>query len=246
VAAADPTALRALSDLAPTIAAEHELDPVLQRLVQCARELARARYAALGIPDGNGHFASFITSGMSDELIAPIGPRPRTHGLLGATLQSAEPQLTDDIAQEPHFVDCWPRAHPMMRSFLGVPIVARGETLGAVYLMEKEDGPSFCADDETLVELLDAHAAIVIENARLHERSGELAILEQRNRLARELFDLAAQRLFGARLAAASAATLLARDPSKAAVELARLSELARAAMRELRAIAFELRAGSL
>jgi signal transduction histidine kinase len=246
MAAADSTAFRALSDVVLAMAAEHEVEPVLQRLVHSARELAGAKYAALGIPDGEGAFASFITSGMSDELIEAMGPLPRTHGMLGAMLESAEPHLTDDITQDPRFRGWWPRAHPLMRSFLGVPIVTRGEVLGAVYLTEKEDGTMFSHADQKLIELLAAHAAIAIENTRLYQRSRELSIIEERNRLARELHDSVTQRLFGVKLAAESAATLLERDPSKAAVEIARVGELARGAMEELRAVVFELRPGSL
>jgi signal transduction histidine kinase len=244
MAAADSTAFRALSDVVLAIAAEHEVEPVLQRLVDSARELAGAKYAALGIPDGEGAFASFITSGMSDELIEAMGPLPRTHGMLGAMLESAEPHLTDDITADPRFRGWWPRAHPQMRSFLGVPIVIRDEVLGAVYLTEKEDGSMFSAADQKLIQLLAAHAAIAIENARLYQRSRELSIIEERNRLARELHDSVTQRLFGVALAAESASTLLGRDPG--AVELGRVSELARGAMEELRAVVFELRPGSL
>src|SRR4051794_36228256 len=181
MAAQDSTAFRALSDVVLAIAAEREVEPVLQQVVDSARELAGARYAALGIPDGEGAFACFITSGMSDQLIAAMGPLPRTHGMLGAMLQSPEPHLTDDITQDPRFRGWWPRAHPMMRSFLGVPITARGEIIGALYLTEKEGG--FTPADQRLIELLAAHAAIAIENARLHERSRELSIVEERNRL---------------------------------------------------------------
>ena len=246
MAAADSTAFRALSDVVLAIAAEHEVEPVLQRLVDSARELAGAKYAALGIPDGEGAFASFITSGMSDELIEAMGPLPRTHGMLGAMLESPEPHLTDDITADPRFRGWWPRAHPQMRSFLGVPIVIRDEVLGAVYLTEKEDGSMFSAADQKLIQLLAAHAAIAIENARLYQRSRELSIIEERNRLARELHDSVTQRLFGVALAAESASTLLGRDPGAAAVELGRVSELARGAMEELRAVVFELRPGSL
>src|SRR3954449_11331388 len=246
VAAADTTAFRALSDVVLAIASEHEVEPVLQRLVHSARGLGGAKDAAPGIPDGEGAFATFITSGMSDELIEAMGPLPRTHGMLGAMLEAAEPHLTDDITQDPRFRGWWPRAHPMMRSFLGVPIVTRGEVLGAVYLTEKEDGSMFSAADQKLIELLAAHAAIAIENARLHERSRELSIIEERNRLARELHDSVTQRLFGVALSAESAQTLLERDRSAAATELRRVSELARGAMEELRAVVFELRPGSL
>jgi signal transduction histidine kinase len=246
MAAADSTAFRALSDVVLALAGEHEVEPVLQKLVHSARELGGAKYAALGIPDGEGAFASFITSGMSDELIAAMGPLPRTHGMLGAMLTSPEPHRTDDITADPRFRGWWPRAHPMMRSFLGVPIVARGEVIGALYLTEKEDGSMFSLEDQKLIELLAAHAAIAIENARLHERSRELSIVEERNRLARELHDSVTQRLFGVALAAESAQTLLERDRGAAATELRRVSELARGAMEELRAVVFELRPGSL
>ncbi len=246
VAAAERTAFRALSDVVLAIASEHEVAPVLQRLVHSARELAGARYAALGIPDGEGAFASFITSGMSDELIESMGPLPRTQGMLGAILDSTEPFRTDDIRRHPRFRGWWPRAHPPMRSFLGVPIVARGEVIGSLYLTDKEGEPEFSDADQRLIELLAAHAAIAIENARLHERSRELNIVEERNRLARELHDSVTQRLFGVALAAESASTLLERDREGAAAELRRVSELARGAMEELRAVVFELRPGSL
>ena len=118
--------------------------------------------------------------------------------------------------------------------------------IGALYLTEKEDGSTFSLDDQKVIELLAAHAAIAIENARLHERSRELSIVEERNRLARELHDSVTQRLFGVALAAESASTLLERDRAGAATELQRVSELARGAMEELRAVVFELRPASL
>ena len=102
MASAD-TAFRALSDVVLAIASEHEVEPVLQRLVHSARELGGAKYAALGIPDGDGAFASFITSGMSDELIEAMGPLPRTHGMLGAMLEERTPHRTDDITADPRF-----------------------------------------------------------------------------------------------------------------------------------------------
>src|SRR6187549_1423881 len=219
-------AFRAVSDAVLAIAAELSVEPILQKLVYAARELGGARYAALGVPDGEGAFARFITSGMSEELIEAMGPLPRTHGLLGAMLESPEPYRVDDIHTDPRFRGWWPSAHPDMRTFLGVPVVARGRVIGAVYLTEKVGGASFTGDDERLIGLLAAHAAIAIENARLHERSRELSIVEERNRLARELHDSVTQRLFGVALAAESASTLLERDRSAAANELKRVSEL--------------------
>src|SRR5215207_1196309 len=231
----DSTAFRTLSDVVLALAAEREVEPVLQRLVHAARELGGARYAALGVPDGEGAFARFITSGMSDELIAAMGPLPRTHGLLGAMLESPEPYRTPDIHTHVRFRGWWPRAHPDMRSFLGVPIVARGGIIGALYLTDKEGADAFSDADERLIRLLAAHAAIAIENARLHERSRELSIVEERNRLARELHDAVTQQLFGVVLAAQSAGELIARGEPAAGEEVERVQALARGAMQELR-----------
>ena len=234
-------ALEAISEAVLAIAAEREVEPVLRRLVHSARELAHARYAALGIPDGEGAFAQFITAGMSDELIAAMGPLPRTHGLLGAMLESPDSHRTPDIRRDPRFRGWWPSAHPQMRSFLGVPIVARGEVIAAFYLTDREGADDFDADDQRLIEMLAAHAAVAIENARLLERSRELNIVEERNRLARELHDSVSQKLFGIVLTAEAAATLLDRDTAAAGEQIARLGELAqrradRAARADLRA----------
>ena len=216
------SALESMSETVLAIAAEREVEPMLRRLVRSARELAGARYAALGIPDGEGAFAQFITAGMSDELIAAMGPLPRTHGLLGAMLESPESHRTPDIRQDPRFRGWWPRAHPQMRSFLGVPIMARGSVIAAFYLTDKEGADDFADQDQRLIEMLAAHAAVAIENARLLERSRELSIVEERNRLARELHDSVSQKLFGLVLGAESAGTLLDRDPGAAATEVAR------------------------
>ena len=201
-------AFEAMSDAVLAVAAEREVEPILQKLVHAERELAGARYAALGVPDEEGGFSQFLTSGMSDELISALRPLPRTHGLLGATLESPEPFRATDIRVDPRFGGWWPRGHPVMRSFLGVPIVARNGIIGAFYLTEKRDGGEFTAADQRLIEMLAAHAAIAIQNARLNERSRELSIVEERNRLARELHDAVTQKLFGIVLASETASTL--------------------------------------
>jgi signal transduction histidine kinase len=239
-------ALEAMSEAVLAIAAEREVEPVLRRLVGSARELAGARYAALGIPDGAGAFAQFITAGMSDELIAAMGPLPRTHGLLGAMLESRSSYRTPDIRTDPRFRGWWPSAHPQMRSFLGVPVVSRGDVIAAFYLTDKQSADEFDGSDQRLIEMLAAHAAVAIENARLLERGRELSIVEERNRLARELHDSVSQKLFGLVLTAEAAATLLDRDPRAAGEQVARLGELAQEALRELRELIFELRPPSL
>ena len=235
----------ALSDAVLAIAAEHAVEPVLQKLVDAARELAGATYAAIGVPDGDGGFAQFITSGMSDELIASLGELPRTHGLLGAMLEpGAAPQRTLDIRRDPRFRGWWPDAHPSMSTFLGVPIVARGTIAGAFYLTDKDGG--FTDGDQALIETFAAHAALAIENARLHERSRELSIVEERNRLARELHDAVTQKLFGVVLAAESGSALLDRDLAAAGAQLALVRELAGEAMDELRSVIVHLRPPAL
>ena len=238
----NPT-LKAVSDAVLGVAANLSVDEVLQKLVDAARELAGARYAALGIPDGAGGFRRFLVAGMSEELIASMGPLPRTHGMLGAMLEERTAYRTDDIHDDPRFRGWWPRQHPDMRSFLGVPITAPGGTvIGAFYLTEKADAEAFDAEDQALIELLAAHASIAITNARLYEQSRELSILSERNRLALELHDVVSQKLFSVMLTAEAAATQMDRDLVAARAQLERLRELAGEALEELRSLILGLR----
>lgn len=243
----DSRALSAVSDAVLTIAAERSFVPVLRRLADAARELADARYAAIGVPDGEGGFASFITSGMTNKQWEAIGELPRQHGLLGAMLADPAPYLALDISKDPRF-EGWPEEHPHMRSFLGVPIVSKAEVVGAFYLTDKKGGrrASFTDADQQLIELLAAHAAIAIENARLHERSRELTIVEERNRLARELHDAVSQSLFSIALSAEAAAQLVETDPERAREQLRIVHDLTRAAREEMRSLIFELRGAEL
>jgi signal transduction histidine kinase len=234
--------LKAVSDAVLAVAAELSVEEVLQRLVDSARELAGARYAALGLPDGDGGFRQFLTSGMSDALVASLGPLPRQHGVLGAMLETRAPYRTTDIHDHPRFQGWWPRGHPDMRSFLGVPIVAPQGVIGAFYLTQRIGAPDFSAEDEELIGLLAAHAAIAIANARLHEESDELSILAERNRLALDLHDAVSQKLFGLVLNAEAAGTLLERDPAAARDQVRKLQGLAQEALDELRSLVFELR----
>ena len=235
-------ALKAVSDAVLAVASQLSVEEVLQQLVHRARELAGARYAALGIPDGEGGFSRFLVSGMSDELIAALGPLPRTHGMLGAMLDGPEPFRTSDIHTDPRFRGWWPRGHPDMRSFLGVPITSPDGVIGAFYLTEKEGAPDFSEGDEELIQLLAAHAAIAITNARLYERSRELSVLEERNRLALELHDAVSQKLFSMVLTAEAVGTLVDRDTPAAREKATRLRGLADEALSELRSLIDELR----
>ena len=240
-------ALKAVSDAVLGVAVNLSVDDVLQKLVDAARELAGARYAALGIPDGAGGFRRFLVAGMSDELIASMGPLPRTHGMLAAMLHQEQAYRTDDIHEDSRFRGWWPRRHPDMRSFLGVPITgADGTIIGAFYLTEKEHADVFDVEDQELIELLAAHASIAITNARLYEQSRELSMLAERNRLALELHDVVSQKLFSVMLTAESAATQLDQDPTAARAQLDRLRDMTKEALDELRSLILGLRAPEL
>jgi signal transduction histidine kinase len=242
--------LAALGAAVRAVSAEASLDGVLHQLAASARDLVGARYAAIGLPEPEGdEFATFVTVGMSDELIERIGPLPRTHGLLAAMLGSPEPYRTPDITEDPRYA-WWPAAHPHMRSFLGVPVVSAGDIVGAFYLADKEPagpgGPSFTDADEAAIVLLASYAAVAIENARLFEDSRELALLAERARLSRELHDAMSQSLFGLRLAAETADRLLATAPDRAAGELATVRELAARIGSDLREVVEGLRPADL
>ena len=169
--------LELVSGAAVAITAELSLDTVLRRLVDLTRELAGARYAALGIPGPDGTLSAFITSGLTPEEEARIGPYPTGHGILGLLLRERRTIRLADLHAHPASVG-FPPNHPPMRSFLGVPIIARGRILGNLYLTEKRSAPEFSDDDAQLVEMLAKHAAVAIENATLYQH-----IQQQQQRL---------------------------------------------------------------
>jgi signal transduction histidine kinase len=213
---------------------------VLQTIVTAARELLNCEYAALGVPDDQGGFAEFVVDGVSDEQWERIGPLPRQHGLLGAMLHDRKPERLPDLRKDPRF-GWWPAAHPGLKDFLGMPITDGTEILGALYLANRRDG-EFTDADERLLGVLAAHAAIALTNARLYEHSRELTLLEERQRVARELHDAVAQKLFSLRLLTEAAAALVRRDPARAEAELAEIKRLAGLATDELSQIVAELR----
>lgn len=237
--------MRATTEAVLSITSQLAVEPILRRIVESAREIADAHYAALGVPDEEGGFAKFLTAGITDAQWAAIGDLPRTHGVLGDLMHDPSPVRMSDVHDHPHFWG-WPDTHPNMRSYLGVPIVMGEEILGAIYLNNKSGGGEFTAEDEEVIRLLAAHAAIALNNARLYERSRELTVIEERNRLARELHDAVAQTLFSVRLTAEAAAALVTRDPVRAEAQIRRLAELSAAAIAELRSVIFELRPAEL
>lgn len=228
--------LRDVSAAVLAVTAHLSVTDVLATILTSARKLVGARYAALGIPDEDGGFAEFIADGVSDEERDAIGPLPRQHGILGAMLADPNPVRLANIRDHPNF-GWWPKAHPELTDFLGMPIADGDEIIGELFLANSCHPGGFTAEDEELMRLLAAHAAIALVNARLYEHSRELSIVEERNRIARELHDAVSQKLFSLRLTADAASALLTRDPARAAAELATVRRLAAEASAELRAI---------
>jgi signal transduction histidine kinase len=162
--------LRGLLRANRAIVGDLALPVVLQRIVEAARDLAHARYAALGViaPDGDG-LERFIHVGVDEQTVASIGHLPEGKGLLGALIEDPRPIRLANIADDRRSVG-FPAHHPAMTSFLGVPIKIRNEVYGNLYLTERQGG-EFTAEDEELVAALAATAATAIENARLFAES---------------------------------------------------------------------------
>jgi len=241
----DRDELRDLSAAVLSVATHRSTREVLATIVASARRLLDARYAALGVPDDSGGFAEFVAEGISDEQWAAIGPLPRQHGLLGMMLRDPRPVRLADIRSHPEF-GWWPAAHPVMTDFIGMPIMEGEAILGELFLANKNTPGGFTSEDEELLHLLAAHAAIALVNARLYERSRELSIMEERNRIARELHDSMTQKLFSLRLTAEAAATLVTSDADAARTHLETVRRLAAEATNELRAIMVGLRPADL
>ncbi len=209
---------------------------VLQMIVRSARSLAGARYAALGVPDDAGGFAEFLVDGLTASEQAAIGPLPRQHGLLGVMLREGKPLRLADISADSRFWG-WPAAHPRLTDVLGVPIRQGEQVLGFIFAASKTEPGGFTEQDERLVSLFAAHAAIALTNARLYERGRELSVLQERARLARDLHDAVSQKLFSVRAKARAAAVLVDRDPRRAVEEINSVADLAGQAHAELRAV---------
>jgi signal transduction histidine kinase len=162
--------LRRLLDVGRELVTELDLGVVLERVLQTAREITGARYAALGIlNEERTELEQFLTSGVDEETRRAIGDLPRGRGVLGALIENQEPLRLPDVGQHPSSYG-FPAGHPVMRSFLGVPVRVRGEAWGNLYLTEKQDG-EFSEHDEEAAVILSDWAAVAINNARLYEAS---------------------------------------------------------------------------
>jgi signal transduction histidine kinase len=192
----DPVKLSRVIEATMLLRADLELPVLLGHVIEEARSLTGARFGALGILNSEGTaIAEFLTVGLTRDEEARIGPRPTGEGVLGLLLSDPQPLRLAQLGEHPQSSG-FPENHPPMRSFLGVPIEVRNEVYGSLYLTDKIGSYEFSGEDQALVEALAVAAGMVIENARLHQRVQELAVIEERDRMARDLHDTVVQHLY--------------------------------------------------
>ena len=239
---------RALVEAGIAITSELSLDAVLQTLVRIAAELTGARYSALGVIDRGGtELERFVTHGIDDTTRAAIGELPRGRGILGVLIEDARPLRLDDLVRDPRSVG-FPPNHPPMHSFLGVPVMTRGVAFGNLYLAEKQPAGGFTEEDEEIVTLLAAQAAVAIENAGSVQRDALRRAVQaqevERRRLARELHDETGQALTSILLGLAAVERSESAEDAHAAA--AALRDLVVETLQNVRRLAVELRPSAL
>ena len=239
---------RRLVEAGITITSKLSLDAVLQTLVEIAAELTGARYSALGVIDREGtELERFLTHGIDEPTRAAIGALPRGRGILGVLIEDARPLRLSDLSRDPRSVG-FPPNHPPMHSFLGVPVMTRGVAFGNLYLAEKQPDGDFSEEDEEIVTLLAAQAAVAIENAGSVQRDAlRRAVRAQeaeRRRLARELHDETGQALTSILLGLA--AVERSDTVADAHVAAAALRALVVETLQNVRRLAVELRPSAL
>jgi two-component system sensor histidine kinase DevS len=217
------------------------LDHLLERIAKVACEQSDARYAALGVLDDDGKLVKFITVGMTDDEIKLMAHPPVGKGLIGELMDTEVPLRIPTIQEHPRSSG-FPAHHPAMTSFLGVPIRAANQQLGQIYLTNKIDAPEFTADDEIIIQMLAAYAAAAIQNARLHENTRRLAVLEERERIGMDLHDGIIQAIYGVGLSLESALHSFEDDPQDAKTRVQRSIESLNQAIRDLRGYILDLR----
>jgi signal transduction histidine kinase len=226
--------LEALDAATRAIAGVLDLDTVLQLISDRVRELVGAQYAALGVVDRNGLIERFITSGIGHDERERIGDPPTGRGLLGLIIREGRSFRIADIGAHEDSSG-FPANHPPMGSFLGVPVtVARGST-GNLYLTNKQGATEFSADDERLVEMFALHAGIAIETARLHQEVQQLAIVGERDRIAKDLHDGIIQAIYAVVLSLDDVPDLMRTDVDEATARIDRAIDYLNLAIRNIR-----------
>ncbi len=237
----DATALAALDEAARAIARVLGIDEVLQLIVDRVRVLVDAEYAALGIVGPDGTIERFITAGMDPHVRLAIGDLPRGRGLLGLIIGKERSYRIPSIANHPDSSG-FPPNHPPMESFLGVPVTARGISVGNLYLTNKRGAAEFSAADQSLVETFALHAGIAIDNARLHEQAGRLAVADERGRIGRDLHDGIIQSLYAVSLSLEDVPALIAEGSGDAERRVDGAIESLHLAIRDIRNFIYGLR----
>jgi signal transduction histidine kinase len=235
-------AVEALSDAIGGIAGVLAVEDVLQLIVDRVRTLVGARYAALGIlADDRRRIERFVTSGISTEQRRLLGDPPQGHGLLGLIIQEGRSLRIPDIGAHPASYG-FPVNHPPMTTLLGVPVRLKNRIIGNLYLTDKRGSEEFSEDDQRLVELFAAHAGIAIENARLHEAVQHLAVVDERERIGKDLHDGIIQTLYSISLSLEDIPELLTPDAAEAAARVDRAIDTLNAAIGDLRQFIVGLR----
>jgi signal transduction histidine kinase len=217
------------------------VDDVLQVIVDRVRPLIGAQYAALGIVDANGRIERFPTSGMDEETRRSIGALPEGHGMLGLIIRENRSFLIPDINGDPRRYG-FPPNHPPMTSFLGVPITVKGISLGRLYLTNKVGSDEFSEADRSLVETFALHAGIAMENARLHEQLQRLAVVDERERISKDLHDGIIQNMYAVGLSLEDVAELMDDDRAEAAARVERAIDAIHLSIQDIRNFIFGLR----
>lgn len=230
--------LSSLMSAAAAVVGEVDLDHVLRRLVTEARVATGARYAALGVIGPHGVLSDFIFEGVDDDVANKIGSLPQGRGVLGTVVRERKTIMVDDIASHEESFG-FPDGHPPMTSFLGVPLRAGQTVFGNLYMADKPG--SFDESDATLVEALAVIAGSAVSTARLHERLKSIAIVEDRDRIARDLHDSIIQDLFAVGLSLQGLSERVADDSSSAVLDTA-VDQL-HSSVETLRKYIYELRA---
>ena len=223
------------------VASVLSVDEVLQVIVDQVRPLVGAQYAALGIVDSLGVIERFITSGLSDEGRARIGNLPRGHGFLGLIIQENRSFRIPDINADPRRYG-FPPNHPPMTSFLGVPVTVKGRSVGNLYLTNKDGAVEFTEADQGIVESFARHAAIAIENARLHEQVHRLAIVDERERIGKDLHDGIIQSIYAVGLSLEDVPEIIAEDPDEVVERVERAIDTLHLTIRDIRNFILGLR----
>ena len=234
-------ALEGLSDAVGAVAGELDVETVLQLIVDRVRSLVGAHYAALGIVDDRRRIERFITSGITTEQRRRLGPLPEGHGLLGLIITEGRSLRVPDIGAHPASSG-FPPEHPPMRSLLGVPVRVKNRIIGNLYLTDKEGAAGFSDDDQRLVELFASHAGIAMENARLHEAVGRLAVVEERERIGKDLHDGIIQSMYAVSLSLEDVPDLMDEDPAEARARVDRAIDALNQTIQDLRGFIFGLR----